>query len=76
MKTNDTKYGRTSIQKLKYIAWQSGHMDRCQYSNSAPFLAGPTPSEAYKDPNREMKLIKKMGEMFQKMTSEILNMNW
>merc|ERR1711874_198964 len=24
-------------------AWQNGHMDRCQYSNSAPFLAGPTP---------------------------------
>merc|ERR1711874_740195 len=49
-------------------AWQNGHMDRCQYSNSAPFLAGPTPAEAYKDPNRDMKLIRKMGEMFQRMT--------
>ena len=64
--------------------WQNNHMDRYQYSNSAPFLAGPTPSEAYKDPNRDMKLIRKMGEMFQKMTgemfqkmtSEIMNMSW
>ena len=57
-------------------AWQNGHMDRCQYSNSAPFLAGPTPTEAYKDPNREMKFIRKMGEMLQKMTSELMNMSW
>ena len=57
-------------------AWQSGHMDRYHYSNSAPFLAGPTPAEAYKDPNRDMKLIRKMGEMFQRMTSEIMNMSW
>ena len=57
-------------------AWQSGHMDRRQYSNIAPFLAGPTPPEAYKDPNREMKFIRKMGEMLQKMTSELMNMSW
>ena len=56
-------------------AWQNNNMDRHQYSNSAPFLAGPTPSEAYRNPNRNMNMIKLMGDMFIEMSSKIMSMN-
>ena len=56
-------------------AWQNNNMDRHQYSNSAPFLAGPTPSEAYRNPNRNMNMIKMMGDMFIEMSSKIMSMN-
>ena len=55
--------------------WQNNNMDRHQYSNCAPFLAGPTPSEAYMNPNRNMNMIKMMGDMFQEMSFRIMNMN-
>ena len=57
--------------------WQkNNHMDRYQYPNSTPFLVGPTPYEAYKDPNRDMNVIMKIGQMFQTMSSQIMNMHW
>ena len=56
-------------------AWQNNHIDRYQYLNNAPFLAGPTPYEAYKDPNRDMYMIRKIGQMFHEMSSKIMNMN-
>ena len=64
--------------------WQNNHMNRNQYPNSTPFLAGPTPYESYKDPNRDMNMIRKMGQMFQEMTTQIfqemstqiMNMNY
>ena len=56
-------------------AWQNNHIDRYQYLNNAPFLAGPTPYEAYKDPNRDMYMIRKIGQMFHEMSSQIMNMN-
>ena len=56
--------------------WQNNNMDRHQYSNSVPsFLAGPTPSEAYMNPNRNMNMFKMMGDMFLEM-SKIMNMNY
>ena len=59
--------------------WQNNNKDRHQYSNCAPFLAGPTPSEAYMNPNRNMNMMKMMGDMFQEMYQEmsfrIMNMN-
>ena len=56
--------------------WQNNNMDRHQYSNSVPsFLAGPTPSEAYMNPNRNMNMIKMMGDMFLEISSKIMNMN-
>jgi len=55
--------------------WQNNNMDRHQYSNSVPsFLAGPTPSEAYMNPNRNMNMFKMMGDMFLEM-SKMMNMN-
>ena len=55
--------------------WQNNNKDRHQYSNCAPFLAGPTPSEAYMNPNRNMNMMKMMGDMFQEMSFRIMNMN-
>ena len=56
--------------------WKNNHMDRYQYPNNTPFLAGPNPYEAYKDPNRDMNMIMKIGQMFQTMSSQIMNMHW
>ena len=55
--------------------WQNNNKDRHQYSNCAPFLAGPTPSEAYMNPNRNMNMIKMMGDIFQEMSLRMMNMN-
>ena len=56
--------------------WKNNHMDRYQYPNNTPFLAGPNPYEAYKDPNRDMNMIMKIGQMFQTMSSQLMNMHW
>ena len=52
--------------------WQNNHMNRNQYPNSTPFLAGPIPSEAYRDPSRDMNMIRQMGKMFQEMSNQII----
>ena len=52
--------------------WQNNHMNGNQYPNNTPFLAGPTPSGAYRDPNRDMNMIRKMGNMFQEMSTQII----
>ena len=52
--------------------WQNNHMNRNQYPNSTPFLAGPTPSEAYRDPSRDMNMIRQIGKMFQEMSNQII----
>ena len=67
---NQTMHGN---QNKGYTAhWQNNHMNRNQYPNSTPFLAGPTPSEAYRDPSRDMNMIRQMGKMFQEMSNQII----
>merc|ERR1712029_1216160 len=57
-------------------AWLNNNRDSYQCPSGTSFLVGPTPSEAYMNPNRNMNMIKMLGEMFQEMSSKIImNMN-
>ena len=67
---NQSMYGN---QNKGYQAhWQNTHMNGNQYPNSTHFLAGPTPNEVYRDPSRDMNMIRQMGKMFQDMSNQII----
>ena len=53
-------------------AWQNNNRDRYQCPSGTSFLAGPTPSEAYRNPNRNINMIKMLEDMFQEMSSRII----
>ena len=51
---------------------QINHMNGYHNTNSEGFLGkGPTPYEAYRDPNRPMKIM--LGQLFEEMTTRIMN---
>ena len=56
-------------------AWLNNNRDSYQCPSGTSFLVGPTPSEAYMNPNRNMNMIKMMGDMFLEMSDKIMNMN-
>ena len=51
---------------------QNNHMNGYHNTNNEGFLGkGPTPYEAYMDPNRPMKIM--LGQLFEEMTTRIMN---